>query len=154
MLTKRFLVLCLGALCVFTASGESTPTFERYAVQVEAIRSPRIDLGSHPIGRKYRTQIRYTVKTQGVNFGGHYTLVEWGCGSPCTQLAIVDLKSGDIWHDADVIAARGFVFHADSTLLVQDPWDGPGDFLPRVPTRFFTFSNGRLKLVAVVKHAG
>ncbi len=153
MFNKNVLAVCLGTLCSFAAASGTTPSFEQYKVRVEQIRSPRVNLRSHAIGRKYRTQIRDTIKAQGVNFAGHYTVVQWGCGTECTQLAIVDIRTGVIWHDPDVIATRGYLFRRDSSLLIQDPWDGAGDFLPRVPTQFFTFREGRMKRVAIVKHA-
>jgi len=45
----------------------------------------------------FRTQIRTQCKQDGVNFAGHYTIVEWGCGSPCQQIAIVDRINGKIY---------------------------------------------------------
>jgi len=45
----------------------------------------------------FRTQIRTQCKEAGVNFAGHYTIVKWGCGSPCQQVAIVDRINGKIY---------------------------------------------------------
>lgn len=33
---------------------------------------------------------------QGVNFAGHYTIVEWGCGCQCQNMAIIDRINGKI----------------------------------------------------------
>lgn len=47
--------------------------------------------------REYRTRITDGAKS-GVNFAGHYALVEFGCGAGCVTGYIVDVKSGEV-HD-------------------------------------------------------
>jgi hypothetical protein len=150
---KQALLVFLIGIGIESPMFAAAPVFADYKVPVEKIETPRINLRSNPVGRKYRSQIRDTVKTQGVNFAGHYTIVRWGCGTDCTYLAIVDLHSGKIWHDPDLIATRGFVFRADSTLIIVDPWDGAGDFLPKVPTEYYVFRGGKLRRLLVLKHA-
>jgi hypothetical protein len=143
----------LSLLCIQVSAGTAEPIFSDYRVKVEKILSPKINLRSHRIGRKYQSQIRFTVKNEGVNFAGHYTVVEWGCGTNCSHLAIVNLRTGKIWYDPELIASRGFLFRSDSSLIVVNPWDGPGDFLPNLPTEYFVFRGGKLQSVGVVKHA-
>src|SRR5262245_36131587 len=46
--------------------------------------------------RRFRTVIREGAK-EGPNFAGHYTIVEWGCGTECIQAAVVDANSGKIF---------------------------------------------------------
>jgi hypothetical protein len=48
----------------------------------------------------FRTQIRSQCKSEGVNFAGHYTIVKWGCGSPCQTVAIVDRVNGKIYYSS------------------------------------------------------
>ena len=33
----------------------------------------------------------------GPNFAGRYVIVQWGCGSPCLMVAIVDLRTGRVF---------------------------------------------------------
>ena len=40
----------------------------------------------------------------GPNFGGHYTVVTWGCGSSCVQFAIVDAISGNVYFPSFYVA--------------------------------------------------
>jgi len=46
--------------------------------------------------RSFRTEIREQVST-GPNFGGHFTIAKWGCGSPCLAFVIVNSKTGDVY---------------------------------------------------------
>jgi hypothetical protein len=32
----------------------------------------------------------------GPNFAGHYIIVQWGCGSPCIMMVVVDASTGDV----------------------------------------------------------
>src|SRR5262249_51682294 len=46
--------------------------------------------------RTFRTQIREGANAP-VEFGGHYTIPRWGCGSGCSGFAIVDSISGKVY---------------------------------------------------------
>ncbi len=47
--------------------------------------------------RAYRTAIRRGA-AGGPNFAGHLTIASWGCGSGCISIALIDAKSGEIYH--------------------------------------------------------
>ncbi len=91
-------------------------------------RAPlKIEKGTHAY--RYRTAIK-----QGAdgppNFGGHLRVVTWGCGTDCHELAVVDLRTGDVWALKGRYATTGYEYRSDSTLLLSDmPWPGwrPGD---------------------------
>jgi hypothetical protein len=75
---------------------------------------------------KFRTQIKTQCKSQGINFAGHYTLVKWGCGSGCKEIAIVDRITGDIYY-SNVLNGIDDSFYTleckqDSKLLVTNEW--------------------------------
>lgn len=78
------------------------PRFADYAVPVYhgPIQPP--DVKSHPRSRLYRSMIRWGVKNQGVNFAGHYSLVSWGCGVACSGKAIVDVRTGRVFHPPEL----------------------------------------------------
>jgi hypothetical protein len=135
MIRLFFAAFILGSLSMIQPEEFS---FANYSAPVATIASPKINLKSHSIGPKYRTQIRYTVNREGVNFAGHYTVVTWGCGTNCSLFAVVNLRAGKIWHDPRRIASRGFAFKPDSRLFILNPWEGRGDFLPQ--SRPSTFS--------------
>lgn len=59
------------------------------------IAVPRLD---SPEARNYRTVIREGV-AKGSNFAGHFAVVAWGCGSSCSERAIVDTNTGHVYFD-------------------------------------------------------
>jgi hypothetical protein len=44
----------------------------------------------------FRTRLREG-SNQGTNFGGHYALLQWGCGDGCTTFFIVDELNGRVY---------------------------------------------------------
>lgn len=59
------------------------------------------DVRSHSRSRMFRTMVRDGAK-QGRNFAGHYTIVNWGCGTGCVALAIVDANTGKVYHPSNL----------------------------------------------------
>jgi hypothetical protein len=61
-----------------------------------------------------------------MNFAGHYAVVEWGCGTGCLQMAVVDLQSGDVYDGPFTLLCMinanddetSVVYHRDSSLFV------------------------------------
>lgn len=68
------------------------------------------------------TQIKDDCKSTGVNFAGYYTIVEWGCGLACQEMAIVDRKSGEVIFSQipfDTIDGHsGLEFRINSQMLI------------------------------------
>jgi hypothetical protein len=54
------------------------------------------NFNTDPNAKHYLTRIIEGCKKMGVNFAGHYTIVEWGCGALCQEMAIVDRITGKI----------------------------------------------------------
>jgi hypothetical protein len=72
------------------------PTFEQFRVDdVFPGHVARADVRTLPRARRYRTMIEDGAKA-GPNFAGHYTVVGWGCGAACTDIAIVDSLTGAV----------------------------------------------------------
>lgn len=61
---------------------------------------------------------------KGINFGGHYTIIERSCGAMCEQLFIVNRKSGKIFTGLlglkGVDGYYGFKYEKDSFILITD----------------------------------
>lgn len=101
--------------------------FEQYPVQeVFSGLSAALDLGSNPIGPKFKTRITeaYTGKP---NFSGHYTLASWGCGVECIAFVVIDNKTGHIYGDysseklTDGHSSYGMDFRHESNLIIINP---------------------------------
>ncbi len=100
------------------------PAFTRYpAGQLWQGKSKAPVLATRP-ERLFRTQLR--TQSQGQpDFAGHYRIVGWGCGAPCIDWGMVDLKNGSVimggrYGDVDhmYVADKSLIYRADSRLLV------------------------------------
>jgi hypothetical protein len=128
---KIKLVLPTALLLAFSSIGftqSSTPTFTQYAAEVETVKPTQVNLKSHKYANSYRTNLRNAAK-EGVNFAGHYILTTWGCGTNCSQTAIIDARNGQVFFPEELGGSiSGFcelsddtepiVYEADSRLLV------------------------------------
>jgi hypothetical protein len=124
-ITLAFVVLALSA----TVFGQKKPTYASYSAKVERIRNIKVDLSSKD-ARMYRTNLRNATKA-GVNFAGRYILTGWGCGTNCSEWAIIDGRSGKVYFPKE-LAGVGYGFcelpenamPSDSPTLADDA-DGP-----------------------------
>jgi hypothetical protein len=105
---------------------ENPPRFEDYPVKVEKVEKPAKPILVTKRDHVYRTVIRQGA-AQGVNFAGHYALVQWGCGTGCAMFTVVDAKTGKVYDpSANAIADDAsyefpddhLQFKANSTLLI------------------------------------
>jgi hypothetical protein len=95
-------VVMLGNIQEITSPGiykkfDFKSRWDNYKVDKEykgKLSSP--DFSTDPGAKQFITRIKEECKKLGVNFAGHYTIVEWGCGAACQQMAIVDRISGQI----------------------------------------------------------
>jgi hypothetical protein len=112
----------------------TTPTFTQYAVKVAKIRNVRVNLRSHKNANMFRTNLRNAAK-EGVNFAGHYILTTWGCGTNCSQSAVIDARNGRVFFPRELEGAgfgfcdlpddtESMVSQADSRLLVLNGFKG------------------------------
>jgi tetratricopeptide (TPR) repeat protein len=81
---------------------EDSPDFDDYPAQnIYRGKPAKANVGSHPRARKYRTMLREHAG-EGPNFAGRYTVVTWGCGTACRELAIVDARTGTVAFPANL----------------------------------------------------
>jgi hypothetical protein len=104
--------------------------------------------------RMFRSRLREDSR-QGPNFAGHYTVVFWGCGTGCAQVAVVDAKSGkvywppleytDIPDSTEGAPAAHQNFRPDSKLLVltRSRYDGRGSYT----AYYYLFDKNRFRLL-------
>ena len=98
------------------------PRFEDYPAKRYTGPNAVPDVLSDPRSRSYRTQLRGWA-TEKPNFAGHYILATWGCGTGCTQIAVIDAASGKVFHPAGVRTTS--VADVDAELLDTDDNPSP-----------------------------
>lgn len=89
-------VLLLAIATVLLAQKKALPAFEQFSVDEIFTGKPVAPQIRTPGQRMFRTMIRERA-AKGPNFAGHYTMVEWGCGSTCVSIAIIDAKGGSVY---------------------------------------------------------
>jgi len=97
-------------------------SFESYKVSyIYSGQMSPINFKSNWTARVYKTRISKSYSQNGVNFAGHYSFAYWGCGSPCTGCAIIDVRTGKVYSGPD--SGFGYNFKKDSRLLIVNPKD-------------------------------
>ena len=118
----------------FNAFAQKTPSFNQYSSKIEKAKTKTIDFSSHKNARTFRTNLKNALK-DGVNFAGHYILTTWGCGTNCSDSAIIDARSGKVFFPKELEGAGfGFcelndeteplVYKSNSRLLVLSGFKG------------------------------
>jgi len=120
-----FVFSCL-ALCAFVESPSiarevKTPSFESYPAVVWRGKVAPLNQRSHPLARKYRTVLGEQIRSEGVNFAGHYTIASAGCGTGCSITAIIDARTGQAFFPNEFYTWTGIVGDYEPP-DGEDPW--------------------------------
>jgi hypothetical protein len=75
------------------AQDKPLPKFEDFKVGEVFKGKPAQPILTTPYQRRFQTRIR-NAAASGPNFGGHYAIAEWGCGTGCAGTAMIDIKTG------------------------------------------------------------
>lgn len=106
------LLACVLAVSAQTQSSRF-PRFDDFPVSEIFSGKPAPPKVVNPGDRLFRTRIREGA-SKGPNFAGHYTIAEWGCGTSCVSIAVVDAKSGDIYSSLfSILGYGGVLQYAD-----------------------------------------
>ena len=102
------------------AQGQSSrlPQFDDYGITEIFTGTPVAPVIETSLQRMYRTRIREGVtkgsgvlrdgkEQPGPNFAGHYFVIQWGCGSSCLMMAVVDASTGRIYYLPMAIGKKG-----------------------------------------------
>jgi hypothetical protein len=127
------------------------PRFEAYpATRVRAARlaEPRVDRGE---AHRFRTLLRKS-REEPPNFAGHFRIVVIGCGTSCTDFAIVDTLSGRVFFLPDLrliatlrVADAALHFERDSRLLIIE--GAPRENLRREGVLFGEWTGTRFRTI-------
>lgn len=150
-----YLLKIAGCLFLFLTAAHGAETvddssmFRDYPVSnIYAGSVASIDFENRSEFERFRTRLNQGIR-KGPNFSGKYRVVEWGCGTSCSQVVIVDVETGKICDWATACGASRF--QLDSRLLILDPGlaDG-GSYVPiGCETKFYLLENGRLQVLNV-----
>ncbi|HST51462.1 MAG TPA: hypothetical protein VLJ61_05570 [Pyrinomonadaceae bacterium] len=159
------LIFAMLCACLFAANAfaqtESIPRFESYPAPVYKGRVAPVRINTS-LARTFRTRLHEGSK-EGVNFAGHYTVVEWGCGAGCLDVAVVDAKTGAVyfpkelsgfgvwyWGTDDYDALQ---FKPDSRLIVLSgsPVSESSKAEPQYGLFYYEWTGNGLKLIKVVE---
>ena len=100
----------------------TTPSGANYPAKPFAGVNAAPDVNREARSRRYRTQLRGWAREK-PNFAGHYILATWGCGTGCTEIAIIDAITGKVFHPLG--ARSNYIDNVHEDLLVD------GDSSPR-----------------------
>ncbi len=143
-----WLGLCLAGFASVAGQAHRPPRFEDFPVIRSYDGEPApVDLASAPWARRYRTVLRDGA-ADGPNFAGELTVVEWGCGTSCQQVAVLETRTGRIVGPL-LRLTRGADYRLDSRLMVVDPMR-PGEGVSRYEpqyVRYFAWTGRRLALM-------
>ena len=139
----------------------AAPRFGDYPARVYKGSAARVNVSSTKVARMFRTALREGAK-EGVNFAGHYTVVQWGCGAGCVRTAFVDAKTGAVFFPKELAAfgvwfwdnnEEALQFKPDSRLIVLSGFpasEGDKDS-PKTGLYYYEWTGRRLRLVKFVE---
>lgn len=143
-------------LALSGARSAPRPTFSEFAVA-----SPKPFVTAKPDvrsgdARRYRTVLREGAK-KAPDFAGHFKIVRWGCGTCCSEFAILNLKTGHAFFPGFIVACEypfdftrpgvAFEYRVNSRLLViaGAPNEADGG------VRYYEWTGARLRLLRRVR---
>lgn len=105
LMIRIWLVILVGSLTLSAQSIPTRPSFDRYPtkqIYTGAPAPPKLDEGQ----RMLRTVIRRGAKSE-VQFAGHYTVPQAGCGAGCSGFFIVDSITGKVYNGFSIADLPG-----------------------------------------------
>lgn len=159
----KLIVLVFLATCLTTLA-QKTPTYSQYSAKVERKTAKKVNLKSHTEAKFFRTNLKRALANSDINFGGKYILTSWGCGSGCTQGAIIDVHTGNVFFPVELqgVYAGGLSlgehdmieYKKNSNLLIIYGYAG-GGFKPETPTHhgiyYYKWNGKAFKLLKFIK---
>src|SRR4051794_32440108 len=92
----RVPALALWLLSAAAAQAPALPRFEQFPAADIFSGKPAAPVLKTAGQREFSTRIREGA-AHGVNFAGHYTIADWGCGAGCVSIAVIDARDGTVY---------------------------------------------------------
>lgn len=87
------------------------------------------DFSTNEEARMFKNRITEACK-EGINFGGYYTLVYWGCGTACQYGVIVNRKTGEIIDGYQSSLGSEFKKESNSIIFNSNIVEGDSGYVP------------------------
>ncbi|HWE52623.1 MAG TPA: hypothetical protein VG273_22715 [Bryobacteraceae bacterium] len=92
----RLRTIIAGLFGLTVAVAASNPRFDDYRTGDIFKGKPAEPVLRTAVQKKFATQIRRQ-SVLPANFAGHYRVADWGCGSSCVSIALIDLTTGNVY---------------------------------------------------------
>jgi len=139
----------LAATLIAATSAAAEPHFADYPARMYLKGKSALPKLTGSLAQ-YKTRIRAGIKA-GPNFGGHFTVIEIGCGTSCIFAFLIDAKSGRVVEfplGGEENYQLQMKYGIDSTLLQADWMDTTvGDYDTCV-RRYYDIGSGTLTKVS------
>ncbi|MER9176593.1 hypothetical protein NKH72_23775 [Mesorhizobium sp. M0955] len=148
---RRILISAMAAVAMIfgVTSAQSQPHFADYPTKTYLKGMPVLPKFTGSVAQ-FKTRIRNGMKA-GSNFGGHFTLIEIGCGSSCIFAFLIDGRDGrlvDFPLGGEDNYQLQMKYGIDSTLLQADWMDTSKGEYDTCVRRYYDIGSGNLTLVA------
>ncbi|HUT49011.1 MAG TPA: hypothetical protein VM325_06705 [Alphaproteobacteria bacterium] len=146
--------LALGLAAGPAGAQSNAALLAKYPVkQVYTGKPAPVNLKSHKNARNFRTLLR-AAALRGPKFAGRYAVAQWGCGTSCQQLALIDARTGRVTFGPS--ASHGARYRLRSRLLIvnaeediRDAWEARGQKRPDwAKTEYYLWRGGKLVKIA------
>jgi hypothetical protein len=127
-------------------TGTTRPHFADYPAQITFTGTPTTPRLTTPATRMFRTRIlrgaageegfwrgaEYIDNVRGPNYAGHYRVLNWGCGSGCSMMVVVDLETGEVHPPPLANGTTG-----TDQIIIPNLGTGSADFDFKLDSRLF-----------------
>jgi hypothetical protein len=127
----------------------SISDFPEYKIAVKPfVKAKQLKLKPGTFAWQFRTRYQNAFK-QPADFAGKYKVVEWGCGTTCQMVSLINLESGDIIEGFTTSLSSSYAL--DSKLFITNPFSEDEFKHGRVSTyqsaKLYLFDNEQFTLL-------
>ena len=139
--------------------------FQNFPTQIYDGELSPPDFGNNPFAsdEEYVAFITEGCEETGINFGGHFTILEKSCGTCCSSIFIIDRRNGHIFTDVkatgydEETGAYGYTYRkgsllliANSELFIDDKYEQYNNYMCLKP-KFYVWLNSSNEFMLIDK---